>query len=277
MPNNNVSTESEKNQVEYDAVVERDSGLLEWEHERIIIHRVTFKRMLAIGGKYFDGMWALYCFYFCKAREDQTNQPWALDVYCMKGLGWSTDKFYRYKKLLLKHEFISQIVRRDENGRYRQGTKGKAGAYFIRVNHMNKTNYVQSPENPEIGETPREVKPETSALKKEHEVLERDNNNPVVVDRFAKKYEKAIPDALKKKYASVLEKCTGYMIDNIDPENIKSPIGYLTSLLKNPDDIPEIEQEPEHVPKSPDMRSEQDKEFERNWNIQRNAHPIYQS
>lgn len=163
--------------VECDAVVERDAGLLQWEHERIIIHNVTFERMLAIGKKNFAGMWTLYGFYFHKARKDGTNQPWALDKYCMKGLGWCKDKFYRYKLLLLEHGFIEQIVRRDIKGQYRKGEFGKSGAYFIKVNHMNSTTYVQCPENPDRGKNPIEVKSDTSALRKEQELLKKENNN----------------------------------------------------------------------------------------------------
>ncbi len=76
----------EDNQVEYDVVVERNAGLEGWEHERIIVHRSTFKRMLEVEKKDFSGMWTLYCFYFEKARKDETNQSWALNKYCMKGL-----------------------------------------------------------------------------------------------------------------------------------------------------------------------------------------------
>ena len=161
--------------------VERDPELATWEHERIIVHRVTFTRMLAIGEKNFPGMWTLYCFYFEKARKDKTNQPWALDKYCMKGLRWSKDHFYKIKKLLLENEFIEQIVRRNKNNT-------KIDGFYIKVNHMNSTNNVKCPENQDSREVKCPEKPtsrknlpvgktDTSPLTIELEVLKKDNKN----------------------------------------------------------------------------------------------------
>ena len=116
-----------------DVIIERDPGLERWEHERIIIHRVTFKRIRAIGGRGWTSLWALYCFYYDKARQDETNQPWALDSYCIKGLCWSKNTFYKYKHLLLKHGFIEQIVRRNEDN-------SKIKGYYIKVNHLPASN-----------------------------------------------------------------------------------------------------------------------------------------
>lgn len=275
---------------ETEVIVERDAGLMQWEHDRIIVHRTTFKRMRAIGNKIFQDqkekgskrpedpaadMWLLYGFYFDKGRHDQTNQPWALDTYCMKGLNWGTDKFYRIKKLLMKHEFIEQIKRTDEKGRYRKGAKGKAGAFFIKVNSMNITTSLQSPRDPYSGLTPRVGSQYTSPLTIEQEVLKRNNDNAVVVESFAKKYGKPVPTALQTEYVDVLGKCINYMIDNYEREDIdKSAIGLLTKLLKNSDDIPEPEPIPVWVP--PEPESEELQEMRKEWYRRRDAHPAYQ-
>ncbi len=153
-----------------EVIVERDAGLLQWEHDRIIVHRVTFKRMLAIGQKAFPGMWALYCFYFNKAREDETNQPWAVDKYCMKGLGWSKDRFHKAKKLLLEHGFIESVVKRNE-------ANNLIAKHYIKVNCMNSTTSFKSPEKPTSRKTLLVEKPETSALTIEQEVLKQKNDN----------------------------------------------------------------------------------------------------
>ncbi len=217
-----------------EVIVERDAGLMQWEHDRIIVHRTTFKRMLAIGQKDFPGMWALYGFYFNKAREDETNQPWALDKYCMKGLGWCKDKFYIYKLLLLEHEFITQIVRRNEKGQYRKGEKGKSGAYFIRVNHMNTTTSVQCPEKPDRGKNRIEVKPVTSALTKEREVLKQKNDN-VTLEIVSSFNTLKIPNKDRTVWLNQHKDNLGYLLKQlryaIGKRDIKNIVKWLQSAL----------------------------------------------
>ncbi|MBN2324805.1 MAG: hypothetical protein JXQ30_13820 [Spirochaetes bacterium] len=120
--------------------VDRDIDLAEWEHNRIIVHLATFKRMMKVGEKDFPDMWALYGFYYAKARHDKTNKPWAVDRYCMKGLGWGKDRFYRIKKKLLDHKFIEQFTER-RSGRYEK--------FYIKVNYISR--YDQCPGNKDNG------------------------------------------------------------------------------------------------------------------------------
>ena len=54
-------------------VVPYNEALRRWETDHIIITLETFRRMLKVGEKEFSGMWALYCFYFIKARDQLTN------------------------------------------------------------------------------------------------------------------------------------------------------------------------------------------------------------
>ncbi len=152
------------------AKIERDPELQKWEHSRIIIHVSTFWEMKkVIGNKEFSDTWTLYCFYYATARRQATNQPWALDVFCMKGLGWSKTRFYKYKKLLLRYGFIEQVRLRDDKGKFLQGGKGT----YVKVNYMSK-DPVHSPKNKTLSIVPvlrRVVKSETNALSNKLEML----------------------------------------------------------------------------------------------------------
>lgn len=105
-------------------VVPYNEALRRWEIDHIIITLETFRRMLNVGNKEFDSMWALYSFYFMKARDQATNQPLASDKYCYGKLNWGSEKFYKYKKLLVKHNFIEQICKINKDNEY---------DYYIRI------------------------------------------------------------------------------------------------------------------------------------------------
>jgi|GEM_PF-2428546 len=77
-------------------VIPRDPGIAEWEHARIIIHRVVIRELLHSKNPDSANMLMLYCFYYECGRYQKTNQPWAVDKFCIKGLGWRKDKFHRY-------------------------------------------------------------------------------------------------------------------------------------------------------------------------------------
>jgi hypothetical protein len=153
----NEDSSSEQENVgnsEIDAVVERDPDLKAWEHARIIVHRKTFNDMKKmVVAKNFPDCWTLYCFYYEKARHDKTNRPWALDSYCIKGLGWHNNRFYKIKKLLLTHGFIEQIRLRDDKGKYT--INGNHGV-FVKVNFMSKYPPVHTIKNPENDNHPLE-------------------------------------------------------------------------------------------------------------------------
>ena len=262
---------------EIGVIVERDPDLATWEHDRIIIHRVTVSRMLAIGKKNFPDMWALYWFYFEKARKDKTNQPWALDKYCMKGLFWCKDHFYKFKKLLLDNGFIEQIVRKD--------VKGKITGFYIKVNHMNSTNNVQCPEAQDNGKKPTVLKNRTvekpsvlknllvdktdaSALTTELEVLKKNNNSsdknesPVVLDfqSVLKKYryhrlaftETVIRQHYEKCGPEKIVDCLRVFAEtDLDKVN-KTPEAYFTGILKN--HVPGVEITPGYIIKQQETK-----------------------
>ena len=114
-------------------VVDRDNELKKWEHSRIVVHVKTYWQMLKdVGKENFESCWTLYCFYYATGRRQKTNQPYALDTYCMAGLNWCRTTFYKYKKLLLEHGYIDQIKRRSYGGKFKKGEK----ITFIKVNFM---------------------------------------------------------------------------------------------------------------------------------------------
>jgi len=122
----NDNTVNRKKQVENELLIDRESGLKEWEDKRIIFQRVDFRKIKATG-KGWESVLALYCFYQDKAKKDGTDQPWANDKYCMKGLNWSRMKFYKYKKVLLEMGCIQVIQKRDATGH-------RIDRWYVRVN-----------------------------------------------------------------------------------------------------------------------------------------------
>lgn len=240
-----IFTENQEN-LSYQVETERDEGLKKWENERIIVHRTTFKRLRAIAEK--EGVdaanvWMLYCFYFDKARVDETNQPWCNDRYCMKGLGWSKKRFYPAKKVLLKHKFITQIVRKD-------GKKQFQG-FYVKVEHMpSSVPQKQTLVNPDSGKRTHKC------LNDKIQVLKQENDNVVVPsplknpentplhDGFEKRYGVKIPGNLRYSPGEV-EKVIRYMLTFKEQgEEIENPLAYLQTLLKrekeNPGTIPDI-------------------------------------
>jgi hypothetical protein len=184
---------------------EHDKFQRRWEHERIIIHRGTFSYMMAKAGKDFPEMWTLYCFYYEKARKDKTSKPWALDRYCINGLGWSKDRFYRVKRLLVEHKFLEQAPDRDEHGRVKK--------MYIKVMGMAKH---YCPGKTDSSESLIVVKPETSALINIPEVLESKNDNADVAENVpAAKEKNEIPQAYIIKYG----------IERIDEVRRNTPAG----------------------------------------------------
>ena len=65
---------------------------------------------------------ALYHFYTLTAVRQSSalghpnNTIKATSSYCMKGLGWGKERFFKAKKLLIDNGFVESIVRKDEGG-----------------------------------------------------------------------------------------------------------------------------------------------------------------
>lgn len=83
---------------------------------------------------------ALYIFYLHVSDYQNTNQPWATDRYCMKGLGWGQNRFYAAKKALVKLRLIEPI-------RDRKTTKNEFGQCYIKIVEKS-----HSMENNRVGE-----------------------------------------------------------------------------------------------------------------------------
>jgi len=78
----------------------------------------------------FTDILSLYVFYHKMGIQQKTNQPYATDTYCMKGLHIGSVRFYQAKKILRKLKLIEQI----QVGR----TRRKFGKPYIRLNDVRK-------------------------------------------------------------------------------------------------------------------------------------------
>ena len=61
---------------------------------------------------------ALYSFYYMTAKKQETNQVWASQSFCMKGLKWGDVRFLRAKKLLEKYDLIEIIKGKGMNDKW---------------------------------------------------------------------------------------------------------------------------------------------------------------
>jgi len=78
----------------------------------------------------FIDVLSLYVFYHKMGIQQRTNQPYATDTYCMKGLRIGSVRFYEAKKILKKLKLIEQV----EVGR----TKRRFGKSYIRLKDKQK-------------------------------------------------------------------------------------------------------------------------------------------
>ena len=70
----------------------------------------------------------LYLHYMWTALRQDTNQPRALDSYCMTGLGWGRDKLRGAKEVLLDMGVVEYIQKRTESGRM--------GDFYVRLKYL---------------------------------------------------------------------------------------------------------------------------------------------
>ena len=78
---------------------------------------------------YGSDMIALYTFYRNKVIKDKTDNVYANNTYCMRGLKWGNRKFNRTKKLLILTGLISHINKK------RNINTGIFGKSYIKVNY----------------------------------------------------------------------------------------------------------------------------------------------
>lgn len=58
----------------------------------------------------------LYMFYYKTAKLQKTNAIWATASFCMRGLDWTEERYYKTKKFLIEQRIISQKTTRREKG-----------------------------------------------------------------------------------------------------------------------------------------------------------------
>lgn len=88
---------------------------------------------------------ALYTFYYYVAKWQGTNQPWANDKFCMKGLQWGDSRLRNTKKKLIELNLIEVIRNIDNDGKV---IKWFVKVHFIWKNH-NPQNTVLANKKPE--------------------------------------------------------------------------------------------------------------------------------
>jgi len=206
---NSISDETDVCQDEL-IELERNDSLEAFEHSNIIISLKVYGRMMALIEKETDGpafpdAWALYSHYFYTGRRQATNQPFATASYCKQWFGWGTEKFHRSKNFLVKHGFIEDVIKRDENQ--------KITGHYIKVPGMSRSHPTQKPEG---GFSPRVAEQQTNALKQKHlNALNQNNNVPVAENELAAKEKNEIPHAYIMKYG----------IERIDEVRRNTPAG----------------------------------------------------
>ncbi len=82
--------------------------------EAIIIPTITAQKLFQIKGG--PDALLLYTFYYYTAKWQKTNQPFATNSYCMKGLVWGKERFRRSKRILELMGLIQGVRRRDSKG-----------------------------------------------------------------------------------------------------------------------------------------------------------------
>lgn len=97
----------------------------------------------------FIDVLSLYVFYHKMGIQQGSNQPYATDTYCMKGMRIGRGRFYKAKKVLLKLKLITQIKQ--------GGTKSRFGKPYVRLNDKRKET------------TPQVLKPKESREMKQKE------------------------------------------------------------------------------------------------------------
>lgn len=165
----------------------------------------------------------LYMFYIRMGKKQSTNQPYATDKFCRKGLRWGKDKLKSAKALLQKYNLIESIQRRDE--------KGRIVGNYIRVRHMWSENdalrkvLTHEHQNPLV-EKPSSGKRETNASSKSIEMLQV-NQEEMLAKHKSISYLENIP---KEDLRDFVTKYACYPKDVIDKAN--SLIDYCKSKGK---------------------------------------------
>jgi hypothetical protein len=96
----------------------------ELEKEIVIVTTLSLIRLFDLNP---DAV-TLYIFYCKNAKLQDTSSVYATDTFCMKGLKWGDKKLYKIKKILIDNGFITQDIRRND--------EGKIEGYFIKIHYL---------------------------------------------------------------------------------------------------------------------------------------------
>lgn len=124
------------------------------EAQIIVVSATSMFRLLEIDTDAFT----LYQFYIVTAKRQAialgqyTNKIFANDTYCLRGLRWGKDRFYKAKRKLEAEDFIEQIIRRKEDGTIE--------GHYLLINYLINDSHPQSSNTESGSYKPQSSKPE---------------------------------------------------------------------------------------------------------------------
>ena len=200
----------------------------------------------------------LYLHYYFTAKLQKTNQVWATDKYCMKGLKWGNTRFKRAKKILVK-DFgwienwegskykDGKLVQRDE-GLIKRDDRGKIEKRFVRLKYIwtNKKTKELSKRIKELDSTGTEThqvdnttcgQQKTNALNSKDKMLEVVNENVNVSILSLFEYLK-IPSKDRKIWMKRYKDNRGYLLKTLEyakknEDDIENIVRWTQSALDN--------------------------------------------
>lgn len=156
----------------------------------------------------------LYFRYIQQRKQQQNNQTYSTDDFMMKATGWSKDKFYKVKKILLDLKFIEMIQKFDKNWKFEKS--------YVKVNFIIETNPSIEVDGVLNWRTPSvtdSVKSETNTLvSKENTLVEKRNAWNVKI--LEEQLEKHQPWSTRYIFFSSMLKNVSLLVSDLDTESI---------------------------------------------------------
>lgn len=149
---------------------------IELSEELVATTMTSMSRLLNLGEN-SDAM-TLYMFYLYTSKYQDQKSVKATDTFCMRGLHWGKDRFYRAKKLLQEDGWIEEDIKRDKTNRIT--------AHYVKVKYRVKSHspHFQRVAPPEGGNQ----ETNTPLVNKIHH---KEENTPITVATAEPTQEKA--------------------------------------------------------------------------------------
>lgn len=205
------------------------TAINELTQEIVLLHTATISRLLKCKDKNLrTSALALYIFYAWVCAWQNEKQVKANDSFCIKGLGWGKDRFYKAKAALVKTGLIEQLQRKNSQGKI-------IGSYiyvkFVKTTVLGN----HSPEKPDGGFQ------DTSAIDKNISALNITSTN--VEDGVTKKRSSCplLIAPLKERYPRGHVECAEY-VTSFTFVNKPKQFKFLHQMLRSGLDFSDIDQ-----------------------------------